>query len=1134
MKLKLATILALVAVLIFFGFSLPIFAPKSNAQTPTPAATCAPRAQAISQELDNLNANGVTNFLYWQYSGGVNDGTTMAGDVYSFYKGDPLCDVLKTHAGSFQNLGVNMYDLGSYNDGVISDALSYVRNSCGVNLVRVWATPDRLDGVKRALQIASSRGVKLIVTLWDTVNNSSNGGDWFQYGYQTVGYLDYIRNAVSQLRGYSSLYGYELANEPHCDGDMSCIPYYINWVNISAQAIRSIDSSHQIGIGQIAAQPGTRGDSAGASVPGYPSDFIRSNNSSSISIASAHYYNPGEIPNVLQVKDQAESIGKEFYVGEHGLECDGNFSGVPPGIPPITPYIPQQRYECSESTNPEFHALRPYPASPCDPKLLHVTQNCGNDLLLREDYNIPAPGEPENYNFDSVVCTPIDCSGGGCTRTCDYKKTATEELTVDLKDAELPIAGNTQLVPNEVNLGFPRPRKLTNAERVNNYLSWYLSGIIGQASENMTTVNRAINYSGPINKLLPESVQRYRRKIPYIGTDVNTGYHNEIVACTDGKFNPIPCLSTPGVPIKAAHIYRRKELMDSIPLETDDTSWGACPDSTKTFDCAYVNWKNTIQGKLFNYLPFQTTEDRPGLAVVDAVATKDVTAQEAGIDPIEFVQPTITQNTFSPNPTLNPTPTINPPFNNSDTLFFAHMAEVADLSRLLVGIYRPRSNRSLGEPEREGFIYEPYQTNRCEQTGRSNSGDDLYGELVGPPLSADINSDNKLDPNPQNIKGSVTKVDIFSCTFTVPDTGPGSCYDTCVNPGAYVTPPPAPTPSIVPGPGDPNLCFDKCTTACKRTSIAAPASVYTYTPRVNAIWDRLVAGPYSVFQRNMPEHSIPKARKGSHFLDEPAVTRAHYTGTGNDTAKVMAAGPATNRPGGDAEIYFPHLGGVSDYFLKEMQTALRPLGYEENPPLPTPSPGPTPLPGSQPSGLSCTMPITSCPAVDWTKPIFQAYYNAYNLDNNLNWSLVKEPFAQNLIDGSGICPQFVATIWLEETGGSAVGGYDLGCIYYLQTGQQALQSNHQGGPANFSSYSAFRNHYEPILTDQINCLKSYVQGIGNDFNTFMCQYSGEEDTDPTKPYRQCVEFVNNPNFPVNVCQIGTSVGIATPIPTPTP
>ena len=61
--------------------------------------------------------------------------------------------------------------------------------------------------------------------------------------------------------------------------------------------------------------------------------------------------------------------------------------------------------------------------------------------------------------------------------------------------------------------------------------------------------------------------------------------------------------------------------------------------------------------------------------------------------------------------------------------------------------------------------------------------------------------------------------------------------------------------------------------------------------------------------------------------DIPAVTKANYT---SDADKTLAGDPGVQRPGSSAQIFIPHLGGVYEYFLKGIQTALRPKGFGES------------------------------------------------------------------------------------------------------------------------------------------------------------------------------------------------------------
>ena len=319
----------------------------------------------------------------------------------------------------------------------------------------------------------------------------------------------------------------------------------------------------------------------------------------------------------------------------------------------------------------------------------------------------------------------------------------------------------------------------------------------------------------------------------------------------------------------------------------------------------------------------------------------------------------------------------------------------------------------------------------------------------------------------------------------------------------------------------------------------ARVAVFTKTPFADRLYETLVGGADSVLRRFISAPNVPEgcdATCYAQIIDNwlphgpdtiPAGTNVTYnSGLTNSTGS-----PNVNPPSSQGTLYFARLGSLYDFLLGgasdsdlNLQKLLRPQGF-----LSATFAPPTAGGGS----LTCNMPLTSCGPVNWSNSLFGAYATAYNSDNNLSWSLVNESWARADIDSSGICPQFLATLWLEESGGSAVGSYDMGCIYFID-GTRAMGSDHQGGPTGpvFTNYTDFRNHYEPILQNQIACVKSYVAAIGDDFRTFMCQYSGEADIDPTRPYRQCQIFTNNPNFPTNMCQIGLSIGIASPNPAP--
>jgi hypothetical protein len=96
----------------------------------------------------------------------------------------------------------------------------------------------------------------------------------------------------------------------------------------------------------------------------------------------------------------------------------------------------------------------------------------------------------------------------------------------------------------------------------------------------------------------------------------------------------------------------------------------------------------------------------------------------------------------------------------------------------------------------------------------------------------------------------------------------------------------------------------------------------TKTPLIEEIWSRLVAGPSGVFKRIFPKVTTGGAVEA--IWDIPGATEFSYTCT--DTGGGCSVGnPGSGRS--TPELYFPHVGGISEYFLKGIQTALRPKGY---------------------------------------------------------------------------------------------------------------------------------------------------------------------------------------------------------------
>lgn len=111
------------------------------------------------------------------------------------------------------------------------------------------------------------------------------------------------------------------------------------------------------------------------------------------------------------------------------------------------------------------------------------------------------------------------------------------------------------------------------------------------------------------------------------------------------------------------------------------------------------------------------------------------------------------------------------------------------------------------------------------------------------------------------------------------------------------------------------------------------------TPLARQIWQKLVAGATAVF-RKFPPKIEPATNSPIQYLNEiPAVSPVNYTSL--DGSTIVAGSPALGRPGSEAEIYFPYIGGLHQYFLQCVQTLLRPKGYGPVCPKGTPPTIPT-------------------------------------------------------------------------------------------------------------------------------------------------------------------------------------------------
>ncbi len=584
----------------------------------------------------------------------------------------------------------------------------------------------------------------------------------------------------------------------------------------------------------------------------------------------------------------------------------------------------------------ECHYLRPYPTEPINVTSGELANFCGSDLTITQTATV-------KYNPDDPNCT----FNGTNKITCSYQKPIDDRVVINLENANLPIMGNTEEVKNTEN----DEDIITDAEKVNEYVSWYLSGVPfkkeygfpNPTESDLDTEEQKnlLNYSGPIAKLLPQEIQLAKRieTIERVsGKNLNDDNitppkdrNNQTVVCTKteldtlllpatlewaleklgiGREHSVPCPEGEKIKLSewekdlsvinnliSAELSVMKLFAKIIPSVPGDIiqkvisenkpwnsrlpplSWGKDSDGNPFDDLTYKKAYNEWRGKLCIIIPLPRM-----LVCVENILIPNKWADLFSYVPLSSTedskgQVNITSASFS---TEKP----------SD-LFFSHMEKSDELASLLreTYLYEGAGGDMLGEVSYSG-IETPKSCSTVEV--RSNKGDNLFAtEIVGK-LSYNASftcdyvvSENAHDPLSCNICSA--KKCVFNSLAT------SNCnveYNECESDLECA-----------------DFVGGVVNNTCTKT-FQIPLSTRSYTPKVENIWSKLVAGPTSIFKRIYPkvgtQIGIIKDMAGSTLVD------------------ISVGGTKTT-----GELKFPHLGGISEYFLKGIQTALRPKGYGE-------------------------------------------------------------------------------------------------------------------------------------------------------------------------------------------------------------
>jgi hypothetical protein len=593
----------------------------------------------------------------------------------------------------------------------------------------------------------------------------------------------------------------------------------------------------------------------------------------------------------------------------------------------VNAQVPPTPVSCGSTINPEFHSLRPYQASPCQSAMEDYAKFCGNNLTLHDTIQ-------ETYNGNSEGCTTTT---DGKIR-CSYSEQVSKPLVIDLSGANLPIMGNTEDVKNSQN----SEETLDDAQKVNNYVSWYLSGVNYRAEYGNSKVdaNSLVNFSGPINKLMPSIILDAQR----IKTIANAGNqnHNQIVVCGEsslggfgdtfhvGTVTPKECYKGDDTDAQGS-VFRLKSANQTLGVGGEDgwngelSWWNDIANNVTKVANAFANLFPSIPrdiidkslGDHWNYKipplpwddgtgkPFKTdaeyikayNEWKGKTCIIIPVINKVVCIDNVFVpnkyaDLFPYVPLSSTEDlkggisidsvSSATNPAIGGVTVQNISFlkQTPATLFFAHMQEADDLANLLQTTFVAKGVNPAGNPTDVSS-----QTSCSDVEVRTNRGDNLFAK---------------------QITGDLHYSASFSCDFEPPSTS--NCMANCLAEEKTANES-INCESICSSSGAIKYSIQTCT-----KDIYISLSTTSSTPKIDDIWSRLVAGPESIFKRIFPKTNVVGGL--GQIMDIPGSTNITYSAPGISQSQT--------------DLKLPHIGGISEYFLKGIQTMLRPKGYGES------------------------------------------------------------------------------------------------------------------------------------------------------------------------------------------------------------
>lgn len=619
--------------------------------------------------------------------------------------------------------------------------------------------------------------------------------------------------------------------------------------------------------------------------------------------------------------------------------------------------FPELKLPCLDENDPEFHSLRPYQAAPCGEanKALY----CSNDLIFLESFEMQGKGDCHNR-----LTGP-----GEKTFTCnpDYK-VQPHDLYVSLDNSNFPIMGNTEKVKNSQN----STDTYDDAIKVNEYVSWYLSGVNTRAENGDPTNNQIVNFSGPVQKLLPSAIAEAQRvkiianvdKTVSSTSEVNgsanadTQNHNQIAVCAKGGIRFLPkwladFLGTPTFgaekPVECYPDAGSKAQGNVYRLK--DWQGGGLIPNISNFVYGYLTklFPGNIIARVIGSAGERWTERQPPLPWANKNGQPFATSKDYQKAYNEWRGQLCA---FLPNifggekflACLGAWPILSNPY--ADLFQYVPLAETADKE---------------GAEKIDDVILSP--------DGGTKITDQKFGQILTPPLYfAHTEEVKQLSETlnktyiPKGITGAplpgTTEENVCSVVNVRANPGdnlfPGDSSELQVQKVEYV---------IAEATCNEVWTRSACgkdefgrTEYCDHHTLKCPADITitiktsTLTPNADEIFSTTVADSASTFRKIYPK--VEKGAPVSCIADIPTVTEVTYD-------PLIGKIPGSQKPNGGSlsfsvknfpedggnvtpQLTFPHVGSVYEYFLKGIQTALRPQGFG----------APTPI-----SADSCTPPV---------------------------------------------------------------------------------------------------------------------------------------------------------------------------------